>query len=60
MGVKKLVHFRGSTAVESPYHERHFEFARIMKEQGVECFDYELAWNKFDLEYYKYAVNDLV
>ena len=30
-----------------------------MKEQGVECFDYELAWNKFDLEYYKYAVEDL-
>ena len=30
-----------------------------MKEQGVECFDYELAWNKFDLEYYKYAVKDL-
>ena len=58
-GCKKIVHFRGSTAVESPYHERHFEFARIMKEQGVECFDYELAWNKFDLEYYKYAVKDL-
>ncbi len=55
-GCKKIVHFRGATAVESPYHERHFEFARIMKEQGVECFDYELAWNKFDLEYYKYAV----
>ena len=48
-GCKKIVHFRGSTAVESPYHER----------QGVECFDYELAWNKFDLEYYKYAVKDL-
>ena len=47
-GCKKIVHFRGATAVESPYHERHFEFARIMKEQGVECFDYELAWNKFD------------
>ena len=46
-GCKKIVHFRGSTAVESPYHERHFEFARIMKEQGVECFDY------------KYAVKDL-
>ena len=43
-GCKKIVHFRGATAVESPYHERHFEFARIMKEQGVECFDYEQTW----------------
>lgn len=58
-GCKKIVHFRGVTAVESPYHDRHFEFARIMKEQGIECFDYELAWNRFDLEYYEYAIKDL-
>ena len=58
-GCKKVVHFRGSIAVESPYHDRHYEFARIMKEHNVECYDYELAWNRFDLEYYEEAVKDL-
>ena len=28
-GCKKIVHFRGATAVESPYHERHFEFEEL-------------------------------
>lgn len=30
-GCKKILHFKGSIVVESPYHERHFEFDRIMK-----------------------------
>ena len=57
-GCKKVVHFRGAIAVESPYHDRHYEFARIMKEHNVECYDYELAWNRFDVEYYEEAVKD--
>ncbi len=58
-GCKKVVHFRGSLAIESPYHDRHYEFAKIMEENQIECFDYELAWNRFDLEYYEEAVQDL-
>ena len=30
-GCKKVLHFTGDTKVESPYHERHYEFERIMK-----------------------------
>lgn len=58
-GCKKILHFRGATAVESPYHERHFEFERIMKENHIETYCYELGWNRFDPEYYREAVEDV-
>lgn len=58
-GCKKVLHFRGSTAVESPYHERHFEFERVMKEHHIETYSYELEWNRFDSEYYREAVEDV-
>lgn len=58
-GCKKILHFCGSTAVESPYHERHFEFERIMKENHVETYSYELEWNHFDSEYYRKVVADV-
>lgn len=58
-GCKKVLHFRGATAVESPYHERHFEFERVMKEHHIETYSYELEWNRFDSEYYREAVEDV-
>lgn len=58
-GCKKVLHFRGSTAVGSPYHERHYEFERIMKKHRLESYTYELKWNRFDSEYYKEAVQDV-
>ena len=58
-GCKKVLHFTGSTVVESPYHERHYEFDRVMAENGVEVCSYELEWNRFDVEYYRTAVQDV-
>lgn len=58
-GCKKILHFRGSTAVESPYHERHYEFERIMKEHRICTYTYELEWNRFDAGYYREAVGDV-
>lgn len=58
-GCKKILHFRGSTAVESPYHERHYEFERIMKMNHLETYTYELEWNRFDSEYYREVVKDV-
>lgn len=55
-GCKRILHFRGSTAVESPYHERHYEFERIMREHHIETYTYELEWNRFDSEYYREVV----
>jgi len=59
-GCKKVLHFRGSTKVESPYHERHYEFERVMKEHGVETICYELEWNRFDSGYYAEAIRDVL
>lgn len=58
-GCKKVLHFKGSTAVESPYHERHYEFDRIMEKHHIETYSYELEWNRFDSEYYREAVEDV-
>lgn len=58
-GCKKVLHFTGSTVVESPYHERHYEFDRVMAENGIEVCSYELEWNRFDIEYYRMAVQDI-
>lgn len=58
-GCKKILHFKGSTAVESPYHERHYEFDRIMEQHHIETYSYELEWNRFDSEYYREAVEDV-
>lgn len=58
-GCKKILHFKGSTAVESPYHERHFEFERIMKKNHVDVYSYELEWNRLDSEYYQKVVEDV-
>lgn len=58
-GCRKVLHFKGNTAVESPYHERHFEFERIMEEQQIETFSYELEWNRFDTKYYREVVTDV-
>lgn len=58
-GCKKILHFKGSTAVESPYHERHYEFDRIMEQHHIKTYSYELEWNRFDSEYYREAVEDV-
>ena len=59
-GCKKVLHFTGDTKVESPYHERHYEFERIMREQGIETIRYELKWNRMDAGYYKEAVKEVL
>ena len=58
-GCKKILHFNGSIVVESPYHERHFEFDRIMKKNNIETLTYELEWNRFDSEYYRQVIHEI-
>lgn len=58
-GCKKILHFKGATEVESPYHERHYEFERVMKEHHISTTCYEIEWNRFDFGYYREAVKDI-
>ncbi len=55
-GCKKVLHFKGATKVKSPYHKRHFEFDRVMKENNVKTIGYDLDWNRFELCYMKKAI----
>ena len=58
-GCRKILHFKGDTAVGSPYHERHYEFDRVMEENQIETCSYELEWNRFDSDYYQETVHDV-
>ena len=58
-GCRKILHVKGATAVKSPYHDRHYEFERVMKKNQVETYSYELEWNRFDSEYYREVVADV-
>ena len=58
-GCKRILHFIGNTNVESPYHERHYEFERIMRKHDIQTTCYELECNRFDSQYYKEVVKDV-
>lgn len=58
-GCKKILHFKGATEVESPHHERHYEFERIMKEHNISTTCYELQRNRLDSGYYRETVKDV-
>lgn len=58
-GCKKILHFKGATEVESPYHERHYEFERVMKAHNISTTCYELKRNRLDFGYYREAVKDV-
>lgn len=42
-GCKSVLHFRGALEVESPYHDRHYEFERIMKK--ITWIHIHMNWN---------------
>ncbi len=58
-GCKKILHFRGATEVDSPYHERHYEFERVMEQNQIQTICYELKWNRLDSIYYRKVVEDV-
>ena len=46
--------------VGSPYHERHQEFERVMRECGVKVTNFELRWNRFEEEYFESVVRNIL
>ena len=58
-GCRHVLHFRGAKEVKSPYHDRHYEFERMMDQHGVKTYSYEMEWNRFDYEYYRKTVADI-
>lgn len=58
-GCRNVLHFKGTTVVNSPYHERHREFDRIMAENNIKVCSYDLDWNRFDIMYYRAVVKEV-
>ena len=58
-GCRNVLHFKGTTVVNSPYHERHREFDRIMAENNIKVCSYGLDWNRFDIMYYRAVVKEV-
>lgn len=58
-GCKHVIQFQGFRAVKTPSHERHEEFARVMKENNILVHSYELEWNRFDSSYFQNVVHKI-
>jgi len=58
-GCKCVVQFQGSLAVKSPSHDRHTSFRRVMEENNILVYTYELEWNRFDNSYFKKVVHHM-
>lgn len=51
-GCKNVLQFEGSTKVKTPSNERHSEFAKVMKENNINCTSVELPVNFFSVDSY--------
>ena len=51
-GCKNVVQFGGAFRVKTPSNQRHVEFERVMKRNGVNVSTVEMAWNMLNYEYY--------
>ena len=47
-----VLQIQGARIVDSPSHERHYEFERYMKKHGVTVYSHEMDWNDFDYGQY--------
>ena len=47
-----VLQIQGARVVDSPSHERHYEFERYMKKRGVTVYSHEMDWNDFDYGQY--------
>ena len=58
-GCTKVLQFQGSLVVNTPSHARHSAFKKIMEAHAIPVVSYELAWNRFDMEYFSEVVKTL-
>lgn len=51
-GCKRVVQLGGAFNVKTPSNDRHGEFERVMKKEGVKVTTVEMAWNMLNYEYH--------
>ena len=59
-GCRCVLQLQGARVVDSPSHERHYEFERYMKKHGVTVYSYEMDWNDFDYGQYDAMAEQLM
>lgn len=59
-GCRCVLQIQGARVVDSPSHERHYEFERYMKKHGVTVYSYEMNWNDFDYGQYDAMAEQLM
>ncbi len=59
-GCRCVLQIQGARVVDSPSHERHYEFERYMKKHGVTVYSYEMDWNDFDYGQYDAMAEQLM
>lgn len=51
-GCKNVIHLIGSRGIQSPSHERHFVFEKVLRKNKVNVETINLSWNLFDFNEY--------
>lgn len=59
-GCRCVLQIQGARVVDSPSHERRYEFERYMKKHGVTVYSYEMDWNDFDYGQYDAMAEQLM
>lgn len=57
--VKHPIQIVGSKKVSTPAHQHHVTFEHEMNLHGIKVTNYELAWNKFSMDYFKFVAKDI-
>ena len=55
-GCKRVLHFREDETYEAPFYERHREFERLIRAEGLEYISAMLDLKRFDTEYFNQEV----
>ncbi len=58
-GCRRVLHIRTQEMFKAPFQDRHREFSRVMKENGIEEIPFELESNQFSFRYYREAVRGI-
>lgn len=52
-GCRHVLQFGGAFNVRTPSNDRHYEFERVIKENGGTVRTIEMAWNMMEYDYYR-------
>lgn len=58
-GCREVLQLIGDRIVNTPSHERHIIFEKVMKEHGISVSSYQMQWNKWDFEVFEKMAREI-